>query len=82
MMGPEYYWWHGMWFFPMIFPIVGFTVMLVIVYLFFCGGFRPPWQDYKDGGQSDGAVEILKKRYAKGEITKDEFKQIKKDLLA
>lgn len=81
-MGPEYYWWHGMWFFPMIFPILGFTVMLVVVYLIFGRGFRPPWQDYKGRDQSDGALDILKKRYAKGEITKDEFEQIKKDLLA
>jgi putative membrane protein len=81
-MGPEYYWWHGMWFFPMIFPILGFTVMLVVVYLVFGRGFRPPWQDYRGERESEGASEILKKRYAKGEITKDEFDQMKKDLLA
>ena len=31
-MGPEYYWWPGMWFFPRIVPVLGFTVMLVVVY--------------------------------------------------
>ena len=71
-----------MWFFPMIFPIFGFTVMLVVLYLVFGRGFRTPWQDHRDGeSRSDGALEILKKRYAKGEITKDEFDQMKKDLL-
>jgi len=71
-----------MWFFPMIFPIFGFAVMLMVVYLIFGRGFRPPWRDYRDDKQSDGAVEILKKRYAKGELTKEEFDQMKKDLLA
>ena len=81
-MGPEYFWWHGMWFFPMIFPILGFTVMLVVVYLIFGRGFRAPWQDYRGGRESEGPSEILKSRYAKGEITKDDFDQMKKDLLA
>ena len=71
-----------MWFFPMIFPILGFTVMLVVVYLIFGRGFRPPWQDYRGGKGSEGPSEILKKRYAKGEITKAEFDQMKKDLFA
>ena len=71
-----------MWFFPMIFPILGFTVMLVVVYLVFGKGFRPPWQDCQDGSRADGALEILKKRYAKGEIPREEFEQTKKDLLA
>lgn len=80
-MGPEYYWWPGMWFVPMIFPVLGFTMMLVIVYLILGRGFRPPWRDSRDVNQSDGAMDILRKRYAKGEITKDEFDQMKKDLL-
>jgi putative membrane protein len=31
--------------------------------------------------QSETALDILKKRYANGEITKDQFEQMKKDIL-
>ncbi len=41
-------------------------------------------QQNRSGGQQQGenSLEILKKRYARGEIDKDEFEQKKKDLLS
>ena len=81
-MGPGYCWWGGMW----IFPIIMITVMIIVLYVFFrCGGFRPPWQDHESySGRKNNpetALDILKKRYAKGEIAREEFEKIKKDII-
>ncbi len=85
-MTPDQPWmwhWGGMWIFPMIMLVV------VIIFLFvFFGrwGGRPPWWGpgghHREGGESETALEILNKRYAKGEITKEEFEQMKKDILS
>jgi len=85
-MGPEHamWWpWGGMWIFPMIFLCV-----IILVIFMFAGrcGHRPPWsgpgKHYGEGGESESTLDILKKRYAKGEITKDEFEQIKENILS
>ena len=86
-MNPEHPWmwwpWGGMW----IFPIVMFVIMLIFFFLFSGRwGRRPPsWGSagaHKESGDSDTALEILKKRYVKGEITKEEFDRMKKDILS
>jgi putative membrane protein len=51
------------------------------------GGFKPPWWGDSDRSSShskdsETAMEVLKKRYARGEISREEFEQIKKDLLS
>jgi len=85
-MTPDQPWmwhWGGMW----IFPTIMFVVMIIFLFLFFGrGGCRPSWWgpggQHREGGETDSALEILKKRYAKGEITKEEFEQMKKDIVS
>ena len=77
----EHFWWGGWWMFPMAMPIIMIIVALVVVYfLFGRSGYRPPWDRYPAGRETETPLDILKKRYARGEIKKEEFDQMKKDL--
>jgi putative membrane protein len=72
-------WMRGPWdCFPMfwIFPLLFFVVIL---FFMFRGG-RSPFCGSNDHGKPDNAREILNQRYAKGEISKDQFEQMKKDI--
>ncbi len=42
---------------------------------------RSVQRNNNDGSRYETAIDILKKRYARGEISKEEFEQRKKDLL-
>jgi len=76
--------WGGFW----IFPMIMFVMVIIFLLFVFFGRWscRPPqWGPgghHRQGGESETALEILKKRYAKGEVTKEEFEQMKKDLLS
>lgn len=81
-MGPDSIWWNGWWMFPFGMPILLVAVLVAVLYLIFGG--RGRWLD-SDGSSSnrgESAIEILRKRYAKGEIKREEFEQMKKDLNA
>lgn len=57
----------GMWIFWLIMLVIGFVLIKSFI---------------KNSKESETAIDILKKRYAKGEITKQEFEEQKKTLLS
>jgi len=61
----------------MIFPPLLFFLALILVPLYF---WKRGFSCKSSEDKSEIPLEILKKRYAKGEITKDQFEQIKKDI--
>ena len=66
----------------MFMPI--FWIVIIGLCLYFIFGRRGPagpWVPGR-GPEDETALDILKKRYAKGEISKDEFEQMKRDILS
>ncbi|HEY9073630.1 MAG TPA: SHOCT domain-containing protein [Desulfobaccales bacterium] len=82
-MPHDYFWYWPMWVFPMFMPI--FWIAVIIIALFFIFGRGRTSRIIcgpGPGPAEETALDILKKRYAKGEITKDEFERMKRDILA
>jgi putative membrane protein len=80
-MYPEHYWqWHTWWVFPMFMPIFWIIAIgLCLYFIFRRRGTGKPWEPGRSL-EGETALDILKKRYAKGEISKDEFEQMKRDI--
>jgi putative membrane protein len=84
---PYYGWGPGMmggwgpmaWFGPVGMILVGVLIILLIVLLVrgFRGGKGIGWEA---GATTESALDILKKRYARGEINQEEYLEKKKDL--
>jgi len=62
-----------------IYPLIMLTVMSVVIYFIFGRG---DWKPPRYSERTETALDILKKRYARGEISKEEFEQVKKDLVS
>ena len=72
---------RGMRVFPMM-CIAMMIVMAVACLLFFArDGFRPPWAYWMEGRTPETALEIAEKRYARGDIGREEFQRIRQTLL-
>ena len=59
--------------------IFGLLFLIVLVWLVI--RLVSPGQTTNPPSQKEDALDILKKRYARGEISKEEYEQMKKDLL-
>lgn len=79
-MPHDYFWqWH-LWVFPLFMPIFWLVIIgLCLYFIFGRRGTQKPWQPGRSP-EGETALDILKKRYARGEISKDEFEQMKRDI--
>ncbi len=68
----------GFFFFPFGFIFFFFIVFFVFRFLFWGWGWGGRYRWY--GHYWGGPAEILKERYARGEITKEQFEQMMRDL--
>ena len=62
-------------------------VLLVVGAVAYAGGWRPQFGQWSEAGNSAGrgnnnALEILRERYARGEIDKEQYERMRSDLLA
>lgn len=61
-------------------PIVWIVVLGLIIWAVVAGVRGATWSGGSDSGRPDSALELLKKRYARSEISKEEYEEKKKDL--
>jgi putative membrane protein len=91
MMGPWRFFGGWMWLFPLIMLCILVVVAIILIRRY--GGLQqafnaifskipmqPDSRVDSNEQKSETALDILKKRYAKGEITREQFEEMKKNL--
>ncbi len=71
--GPGFGW---MWIVPFLF----FIVMVAMMACFWRHGFRPPWCGMLEDHEHETPRQILDRRYASGEITKEQYEEMMRTL--
>ena len=64
----------------MLFSLLLFIGLIIVVVYLVRGSHSSSHSHSHTGAHAETSLEIAKKRYAAGEITKPEFEQLKKDL--
>lgn len=82
--------WYGPWFGPwLVFPLVGLVLIIVVLFLVFgpsglfahfAGRGRGDSANRFEGRADESPLDILKRRYARGEITREQFEQMRRDI--
>lgn len=57
-----------------------FWIAVIVGVVFIVRRFALPQNRGRGGSSEESALDILKKRYAKGEISREEYEKIKKDI--
>ena len=89
----RWYWGYGsgMWLYPLLSVLLVVFVIAMIVrmvrYRHFYGGpyhnrYDGPPPPHSNPGGTESAMDILNRRYASGEISKEDFERMKKDIMS
>lgn len=77
------FWMGGFWIFPILMMLVMLVAIFVCARVFLGRGGGPPCffnREARRPEEGESPLDIAKRRYARGEITKEEFEDIKKTI--